>query len=96
MDDATFALSVFCVTVFLGVMSLGFQIYVSRRLRKEGKKIGQPVGKRSWIEPFVLGWQNAKAWEIVDVMVFWSFILVLLVIGMIATVLVFVSVTPSV
>lgn len=73
--DATFFVSIFCLTLFLGLVSLGFQIYVSRQLKKAGTKVGIPLGKRSWIAPFVLGWQYAKPLEIVDVMVFWSFIL---------------------
>jgi hypothetical protein len=93
--DTTFFASVFCLTVVLGLISLGFQIYVSRRLSRDGTRVGIPVGKRSWITPFVLGWQNAKQLEITYVMYFWSFILVLTFIGMGLTVVALLAVSPS-
>ena len=84
--NPNFVVSVFCITVVLGIISLGFQIYVSRQLKKAGEKVSLPIGRRSWITPFVLGWQYAKQLEIVDVMAFWSFIIVMTFIGMIVTV----------
>ncbi len=79
---ATFSLSILCITIVLGMISLGIQIWVSRQLSKVGEKIGAPIGKRSWITPFILGWQHAKALEITDVMAFWSFIVVITFVGM--------------
>ncbi len=92
--NANFVVSVFCITVVLGIISLVCQIYVSRQLKKAGEKVGIPLGRRSWITPFVLGWQYAKQLEIVDVMVFWSIILGLTLIGMIVTVIAVLSVSP--
>jgi hypothetical protein len=92
--DATFLVSIFCLTLFLGLVSLGFQIYVSRQLKKAGAKVGIPVGKRSWIAPFVLGWQYAKPLEIMDVMAFWSFIIGLTFIAGVVMVFGVVSMAP--
>ncbi len=79
---ASFALTILCITIVLGMISLGIQIWVSSQLSKAGEKIGAPIGKRSWITPFILGWQHAKVLEITDVMAFWSFILVMTFMGM--------------
>lgn len=87
--------SAFCITIALGLISLVCQIYVSRQLSKAGTKVPIPIGKRSWITPFVLGWQNSKQLDIVDVMVFWSIILGMTFIGMIVTVFALLAVTPS-
>lgn len=76
----------FCMTSVLALISLVCQIYVSRQLSKAGAKVNIPIGKRSWITPFVQGWQSSKQLEIVDVMVFWSIILGMTFIGMIVTV----------
>lgn len=84
--NPNFTVSVFCITLFLGIISLGCQIYVSRQLKKAGEKVRLPIGRHSWLTPFVLGWQYAKQLEIMDVMVFWSFILGLTFVGMIVTV----------
>jgi hypothetical protein len=84
--NENFVVSIFCITLAFGVISFGFQIYVSRQLKKAGEKVSLPIGRRSWITPFVLGWQYSKQLEIIDVMAFWSFILVLTFIGMIVTV----------
>jgi hypothetical protein len=84
--NANFVLSIFCITLALGIISLGCQIYVSGQLKKAGEKVSLPIGRRSWLTPFVLGWQYAKQLEIVDVMVFWSFILGLTFIGILVTV----------
>ena len=85
----------FCITLVLGLISLVCQIYVSRQLSKAGAKVNIPIGKRSWITPFVQGWQNPKQLEITDVMVFWSVILGMTFIGMIVTVFAVLAVTPS-
>ena len=84
----------FCITIALGLISLICQIYVSRQLSKAGAKVPIPIGKRSWITPFVLGWQNSKQLEIVDVMAFWSIILGMTFIGMIVTVFALLAATP--
>ncbi len=84
--NANLVVSIFCITIFLGVISLGCQIYVSRQLKKAGEKVSLPIGRRSWLTPFVLGWQYAKQLEIVDVMAFWSFTIALTFVGMIITV----------
>ena len=85
----------FCITIVLGLISLICQIYVSRQLSKAGAKVNIPIGKRSWVTPFVQGWQNSKQLEIVDVMVFWSIILGMTFIGMIVTVFALLAATPS-
>jgi hypothetical protein len=92
--NATFTLSVFCITFALGIISLGCQIYVSRQLKKAGERVRLPIGRRSWITPFVMGWQYAKQLEIVDVMVFWSLIIGMTFIGMFVTVFALASI-PS-
>ena len=85
----------FCITFVLALISLICQIYVSRQLSKAGAKVNIPIGKRSWITPFVQGWQNSKQLEIVDVMVFWSIILGMTFIGMIVTVFAILAARPS-
>jgi hypothetical protein len=85
----------FCITIALGLISLVCQIYVSRQLSKAGAKVNIPIGKHSWITPFVQGWQNSKQLEIVDVMVFWSIIIGMTLIGMIVTVFALLAATPS-
>ena len=85
---------VFCVTVVLGLISLVCQIYVSRQLSKAGAGVNIPIGKRSWITPFVQGWQNSKQLEIMDVMVFWSVILGMIFIGAVVTVFALLAATP--
>ena len=92
--DPNIFLSILCVTLLSGLISLGFQLYVSRQLKKIGEKLGIPLGKRSWIRPFVLGWQYAKQLEIVDVMVFWSFLLGLTFIGVFATAFAVIAAAP--
>jgi hypothetical protein len=86
---------VFCITFVLGLISLICQIYVSRQLSKTGTKVGLPIGRRSWITPFVMGWQYSKQLEIVDVMVFWSIILGMTFIGMIVTVFALLAAAPA-
>lgn len=85
----------FCITVALGLVSLVCQIYVSRQLSRAGAKVNLPVGKRSWITPFIQGWQNSKQLEITDVMVFWSAILGMTFIGMMVTVFALLAARPS-
>jgi hypothetical protein len=85
----------FCITFALGFISLGCQIYVSRQLSKAGAKINLPIGKRSWITPFIQGWQNAKQLAIVDVMYFWTAIIGLTFFGMIITVFALIAANPS-
>ena len=55
-----------CVSLVLGIISFACQIYVSRQLSKTGVKVGLPIGRRSWITPFVMGWQYAKKLDIVE------------------------------
>lgn len=92
--NPTFVVSIFCITLALGIISLLCQLYVSRQLKKAGEKVSLPIGRRSWLTPFILGWQYAKQLEIVDVMIFWSFILGMTFIGMTVTVFAVLS-TPS-
>ena len=87
--NPNFVVSIFCITLALGIVSLLCQLYVSRQLKKAGEKVSLPIGKRSWVTPFMLGWQYAKQLEIVDVMAFWSFIIAMTFIGMIITVFAF-------
>jgi hypothetical protein len=87
-------LVIFCLTIVLGLMSFGCQIYVSRQLSKAGAKVSIPLGKRSWITPFVQGWQNSKQLAIGDVMIFWSIILGLTFLGMIVTVFALLALNP--
>jgi hypothetical protein len=94
MNSGTFV-PIFCITVVLSLISLVCQIYVSRLLARAGGKVMIPVGKRSWITPFVQGWQNAKQLEITDVMLFWSVILGLTFMGMIMTVFALLAAQPS-
>ena len=86
---------VFCLTFVLGLISLICQIYVSRLLSRAGGKVNIPIGKRSWITPFVQGWQNAKQLEITDVMLFWSVMLGMTFMGMIMTVFALLAAQPS-
>jgi hypothetical protein len=74
-----------CGTLVLGILSLVFQIYVSRRLRNEGQNIGIPIGKSSWIRPFVLGWKYADQMGLLYVMAIWSLIIGFALIGVFAT-----------
>jgi hypothetical protein len=53
-----------------------------------------PIGRQSWIAPFVIGWQYAKQLDI-DVMVFWSVILGMAFIGVIVAVFALLIVVPS-
>jgi hypothetical protein len=87
--NPNFVVSIFCITLALGIVSLLCQIYVSRQLKKAGEKVSLPIGRRSWITPFMLGWQYAKQLEIVDVTAFWSFIITMTFIGMIVSVFAF-------
>ena len=79
--QANAILSVICVTFVLALISLCLQIYVSRQLKKAGQKVNWPIGKRSWITPFVAGWQNAKNLEMTEIMIIWSMILAFTWIG---------------
>jgi hypothetical protein len=85
MNTDNLLLQFFCGTLVLGLVSLGFQIHVSSRLRKEGQQIGIPLGKSSWIRPFVMGWKYADQLGILTVMAIWSLALGFALIGVFAT-----------
>lgn len=87
-------LGIFCLTIVLGIISFVCQIYVSRQLAKAGVTISVPLGKRSWITPFIQGWQNSKQLGIGDVMIFWSIILGLTFVGVIVTAFALLAVYP--
>lgn len=87
-------LTLFCATAVIALLSLVLQIYVSRQLRAEGHRVGLPIGKRSFITPFVLGWQNAKALDLTLVMVVWSVILAVSCICVFATAFAFAAYQP--
>ena len=89
MDTEVLALVVFILTLVLGLIGWGIQISVARRLKKSGIEAGPQIGKRSWIKPFTLGWKNAEELAIQEIMIVWSFILGLTIIGAIATALLF-------
>jgi len=86
MNTDTLLLQFCCGTLVLGLLSLGFQIYISRRLRKAGQEVGIALGKRSWIQPFVLGWKHADQLGIFYAMAIWSLILAFAFIGALAVV----------
>jgi hypothetical protein len=85
MDNAALAMVFFFLTLILGIISWGIQIAVARRLKKSGLDTGPQIGKRSWIKPFRLGWDNAEELGIQDLMIIWSFLLGLTIIGVIGT-----------
>jgi hypothetical protein len=83
--NAEGSLAIICVTFLFGIISLIFQIYVSRQLTKAGQKVSWPIGKRSWITPFAAGWKNANQLELTEIMISWSIVLVVTWIGVIAS-----------
>ncbi len=89
------ALVVFVLTLVLALISWGLQLFVGRKLKKAGVQAGPQIGKRSWMKPFRLGWESADRLEIRDIMIVWSFILGLTVLGVIVTALLFASMNPS-
>jgi hypothetical protein len=85
------AVVVFILTLVLALISWGIQFSIARRLKKSGHETGPQIGKSSWIKPFVLGWKNAEVLGIQELMIVWSFIVGLTIIGVIGTVVLFVS-----
>jgi hypothetical protein len=90
MDKEALAMVVFFLTLIMALISWGIQFSVARRLKKSGLEAGPQIGKRSWMKPFVLGWKNAEELGIQDLMIVWSFILGITIIGAIGTALLFV------
>jgi hypothetical protein len=90
MDNSeVLALVVFLLTLVLALVSWGFQIVVARKLKKVGIDPGAQVGRRSWIAPFVVGWKQADDLDIQELMIVWSVILGLTILGVIGTALLF-------
>ncbi|MBN1429094.1 MAG: hypothetical protein JXB07_11965 [Anaerolineae bacterium] len=90
--SAEFFIYSFCATMFLALISLGFQIYMSRRLSKEGEKMPLPIGGGSWLTSFILGWQYARQLGLTEVMIAWTLVVgagviagIVLIIGGVAT-----------
>jgi hypothetical protein len=41
--NANFIVSIFCITLALGIVSLLCQLYVSHQLKKAGEKVSLPI-----------------------------------------------------
>lgn len=91
MAAESLAVVVFLFTLIVALVSWIIQIYVSRRLKKAGMDTGPNVGKSSWIQPLILGWQNAEELGILFLMTLWSVLLALTIIGGGATVILFIN-----
>ncbi len=92
MDNEALAMVVFFLTMILALISWVIQLFIARKLKKSGLETGPQIGKRSWMKPFVLGWKNAEELRIQELMIVWSFILGITIIGVIGTALLFVSI----
>lgn len=89
MDNDALAMVVFFLTLVLALIGWGIQFFVARKLKKSGLEAGPQIGKRSWMKPFVLGWKNAEELGIQELMIVWSFVLGITIIGVIGTALLF-------
>ena len=89
MDNEALAMVVFFLTLVLALISWGIQFFVARKLKKSGLEVGPQIGKRSWMKPFVSGWKNAEELGIQELMIVWSFVLGITIIGVIGTALLF-------
>jgi len=87
MNIQDLALLLVCITAIFSLISLVLQIYVNRQLKKAGLRTRVPVGRMSFFVPLVLGWRHVEELEIMEVMIFWSIILVITVIGVIFSVM---------
>ena len=92
MDKEALALVLFILTVVVALIGWGIQIAVARRLKKSGFDLGPQIGKRSWMKPFSLGWKNAEELGIQELMIVWSFLLGLTIVGAVATALLFATI----
>jgi len=94
MSTESLALVVFLFTLIFALISWVIQIFVSRRLKKLDLQPGAAVGKRSWLRPFILGWQTLDETGMEFIMTLWSVILGLTILGMGLTVYLFISLNP--
>jgi hypothetical protein len=89
MDTEALAMVVFLLSLILALVGWVLQIIVARKLKAHGIDLGAQIGKRSWIKPFKVGWEQAETLGIQELMTIWSVILGLTILGAIATALLF-------
>jgi hypothetical protein len=75
MNWSIIAVAAFVMMVFLGIIMLGLQFYVTGKLKKAGIDTGFTLSRHAWARIFSLGWQNAKQLGIEDIMTVWGVLL---------------------